>query len=279
MPIHDQGYRHYTGERTLHRRGWWVIARQGILARLRERRFLALLLFAWSPFIVRAVQLYVGATIVQASFFAASPETFHTFLNQQRLFVFFITIYAGAGLIAADRQANALQIYLSKPITRREYIGGKLLTLVIFLIGVTWVPAMLLLLLQVLFTGSLDFLADHPRLIPAMTAASILQVALAAVLMVALSSLSKSRRFAAMLYAAFVLFAAALATVFQAVTGNALWVVISPQSTLLVITDALFGALPDEGPLLAIAVVALGMVFGACALILERRVRAVDVVA
>src|SRR5437763_16677487 len=117
MPIHDQGYRHYTGVRTLHARGWWVIARAGIMERVRERRFLGLLLFAWSPFLVHAVQLYVGATIVRAAFFAASEQTFQTFLNQQRLFVFFITIYAGAGLIANDRQSNALQLYLSKPIT------------------------------------------------------------------------------------------------------------------------------------------------------------------
>lgn len=279
MPIHDQGYRHYTGDRARHSRAWWVIAREGLIARLRERRFLALLLLAWSPFVVRAVQFYVGATIVQASFFAATPDTFHTFLDQQRLFVFFITIYAGAGLIAADRQSHALQIYLSKPITRRAYIGGKLLTLVLFLIAVTWVPAMLLLLLQVLFTGNLDFVASHAGLIPVITAASILQVAVASGTMLALSSLSRSTRFAAMLYAGLVLFAAALATVLQAATGSVFWVLISPQSTLRLVNDALFGAVPERRLLLAVAVVALGAVLCVCAAVLERRIRAVEVVA
>src|SRR6185503_19881617 len=87
MPVHDQGYRLYAGERTGRDRRWLVIARAGTVERFRERRFLA-----------------------------PSDETFHSFLNQQRLLVFFITIYAGAGLIASDRQANALQLYLSKPI-------------------------------------------------------------------------------------------------------------------------------------------------------------------
>lgn len=95
MPIHDQGYRHYAGERALHRRAWWVIARAGIMERLRERRFLGLLLFSWSLFLMRAVQLYLGTTIAQASFLAPTEQTFHQFLNQQRIFVFFITIYAG----------------------------------------------------------------------------------------------------------------------------------------------------------------------------------------
>ena len=186
MPIHDQGYRHYAGERALHRRAWWVIARAGIMERLRERRFLGLLLFSWSLFLMRAVQLYLGTTIAQASFLAPTEQTFHQFLNQQRIFVFFITIYAGAGLIANDRQSNALQIYLSKPITRHEYIAGKLFTLAAFLVAVTWLPAMLLLVLQVLFSGGVEFVSSHPRLIPAITLASFLQVSLAVMTMVAL---------------------------------------------------------------------------------------------
>jgi len=279
VPIHDQGYRHYTGERTLHGRGWWIIARAGILERLRERRFLGLLLFAWSLFIMRAVQLYVGTTIVQAAvFFAPTEQTFREFLIQQRLFVFFITIYAGAGLIADDRQSHALQIYLSKPITRHDYIGGKLLTLAVFLVAVTWAPAMLLLLLQVLFSGSLEFVSTHPRLIPAITLTCVLQVTLAALTMVALSSLSRSRRFAAMLYAGIVLFAAALDRVLQVATRNPTWVLVSPQNTLLRVIDAIFGVSDGAVPLAA-ALVALGALLVMSVVILERRVRAVDVVA
>lgn len=279
MPIRDQGYQRYRGDRMQRRRAWWVIARAGIMERLHRRRFLALLLFAWSPFVVHAVQLYLGATIVRAAFLAATEDTFHTFLNQQRLFVFFITIYAGAGLIASDRQSNALQIYLSKPITRHDYIGGKMLTLAIFLAAVTWVPAMMLLLLQFLFSGSLEFFLSHPRLVPAITLASMLQVALAVMTMVALSSLSRSRRFAAMLYAGLVIFAAALERVLETATGNPAWILISPQNTLLLVTDAIFGEPPEKAALLALAVAALAGVLAACALILERRVRAVDVVA
>jgi ABC-2 type transport system permease protein len=277
MPIHDQGYRRYAGERMMRGRRWSVIARAGIVERLRERRFLALMLVAWLLFAVRAVQLYVGTTIVRASFFAPSDETFHGFLNQQRLFVFFITIYAGAGLIASDRQANALQLYLSKPITRHDYIAGKLATLAAFLISVTWVPAMMLLALQVLFSGSLEFVSSHPRLVPAITITAALQVALASMTMLALSSLSRSRRFAAMLYALVTIFAGAVERVLQTATGAAGWVLLSPQNTLLVVTDALFGIEPEIP--VTIALIAIVTLMGVCVAVLERRVRAVDVVA
>jgi ABC-2 type transport system permease protein len=279
MPIHDQGYRRYAGERTSHRRGWWVIARTGIAERFHERRFLALMLVAWLLFAVRAVQLYIGTTIVRASFLAPSEETFHSFLNQQRLFVFFITVYAGAGLIANDRQANALQLYLSKPITRNDYIAGKVATLGAFLVAVTWVPAMMLVALQVLFSGSLDFVASHPRLVPAITITAFLQVTLASMMMLALSSLSRSRRFAAMLYALVVLFAGAMDRVLQTATGHVGWVLLSPQNTLLVVTDAMFGTAPETDIPVTVAFLALGVLLAICVLVLERRVRAVEVVA
>lgn len=277
MPIHDQGYRRYAGARLLRARSWSVIARAGITARLRERRFLALLLVAWLLFVVRAVQIYFGTTFARAAFFAPSEETFHGFLTQQRLFVFFITIYAGAGLIASDRQANALQLYLSKPITRHDYIVGKLATLAAFLIAVTWVPAMMLLMLQVLFSGSLEFVFTHPRLVPAITITAALQVALASVMMLALSSLSRSRRFAAMLYALVTIFAGTIERVLQSATGAAGWVLLSPQNTLLVITDALFGIEPEIP--VTIALIAIVTLMAVCVAVLERRVRAVDVVA
>jgi ABC-2 type transport system permease protein len=278
MPIHDQGYRRYGGRRELHGRAWWVIARAGLLERVRERRFLALLLLAWSPFIVRAVQIYVSANFTQASFLAPSAGTFREFLDQQSPFIFFVTIYAGSGLIANDRRTNALQIYLSKPLTRVEYVAGKLLTLIIFLTAVTWVPAMLLLLLQVLFAGSMAFVRDNLFLVPAITLFCSIQVLVSSLAMLALSSLSKSRRFVAILYAGVIFFAAATYQVLWSITGSTAWAWISPEDTFDVLADAIFrvpagAALPLPAAVLAVAVLVAGSAF-----ILERRVRAVDIV-
>ena len=122
-------------------------------------------------------------------------ETFRDFLEQQGFFVFFVTIYVGAGLIANDRRANALQIYLSKPLLRAEYIAGKAAILFTFLMLVTLVPAILLLFVQVMFAGSFAFLQSNLFLFPAITVASLLQVLLATFTMLALSSLSKSSRY------------------------------------------------------------------------------------
>ena len=68
----------------------------------------------------------VGLDLGDVNFEQEKGEMFREFLDQQGLFVFFVTIYVGAGLIANDRRANALQIYLSKPLTRAEYVANVL---------------------------------------------------------------------------------------------------------------------------------------------------------
>jgi ABC-2 type transport system permease protein len=220
----------------------------------------------------------VSANFSQASFLAPSAETFREFLDQQSLFMFFVTIYAGAGLIADDRRANALQVYLSKPLTRVEYVAGKLLTLSIFLATVTWIPAMLLLVLQVMFAGSTAFVRDNLFLVPAITVFCAVQVLVSSLAMLALSSLSKSRRFVAIMYAGIIFFAAAMYQVLRAITGSTAWAWISPEDTFDVLADAIFrvpgrAALPLPAAVLAVAVLAAGSGW-----ILERRVRAVDIV-
>src|SRR6202171_3486915 len=185
MPIHDQGYRRYGGLKARTGTGWIVITRAGIRNQFAKRAFLGLLVLSWLPFFVRDVQIFAAANLPQAQFLAITAETFRQFLDQQQIWVFFITVYVGAGLIANDRRANALQIYLSKPLTRGEYVLGKMAILITFLLLVTWVPAILLLIVQALFAGSFAFVRDNLYLLPAITLVSFIQVLTVAVSMLA----------------------------------------------------------------------------------------------
>ena len=76
MPIHDQGYRRYGGTRAPRGQSWSVITRAGLRTMLAKRMFLGLLLVAWFPFFVRAVQIYAAANVPQASFLKPTAETF-----------------------------------------------------------------------------------------------------------------------------------------------------------------------------------------------------------
>jgi ABC-type transport system involved in multi-copper enzyme maturation permease subunit len=278
MPIHDQSYRRYRGGKALPGQAWMVIAQAGILTMIRKRAFLGLLLVAWAPFVVRAVQIYVTANYPQVAMFAPTAQTFREFLEQQDFFVFIVTIYAGAGLIANDRRANALQIYLSKPLMRSEYIAGKAAILFGFLLFVTFVPAMALLLLQVMFAGSFEFLRKNLFLFPAITVASLLQAMLATFTMLALSSLSKSSRYVGILYAGIIFFTAAIYGVMYAITGSTKLSWLSLGSNLSQVVDVIFRLKPRYATPWPVSLIVL---FGLIALaisVLERRVRGVEVV-
>jgi ABC-2 type transport system permease protein len=278
VPIHDQGYRRYTGRKVPSGRAWWVIARAGVLERLRERRFLALLLLAWAPFTVRALQVYASTNFGQLSFLAPDANTFREFLDQQSLFLFFITIYAGSGLIAGDRRANALQVYLSKPLTRVEYVAGKFLVLAIFLLAASWLPAMALLGLQMIFAGSPDFIRDNPFLVPSITLFCAVEVLVSSLAMLALSSLSKSRRFVAVMYTGMIFFAAAVYGVLRAITGGTGWAWLSPEDVFDALAAAIFRAPRHPELPLPVAVIAIALFITVSIVILDRRVRPVDVV-
>jgi ABC-2 type transport system permease protein len=278
MPIHDQGYRRYGGRRAPIGRTWSVIARNGILNMVRQRKFSGLLLFAWLPFVVYAVQLYLAANFPQAQMLAAKPKTFRDFFEWQTLFVFIVTIYVGAGLIANDRRANALQIYLSKPLTRLEYVVGKLAVLLVFLIGVTWLPAMLLLILQIMFAGNLTFFRNNLFLIPAITLFAAIQVFTASFAMLALSSLSRSSRFVGIMYAGLIFFTAAMYNALRAITGSSAFAWLSPSDCLDIIANAIFRTPSGYNVPVWVAFASTFGLIAASIVILERRVRGVEVV-
>jgi ABC-2 type transport system permease protein len=276
--IHDQGYRRYQGQRTPPGRAWLVLARAGLADRLRQRRFLALLLLAWAPFLVRAVQIYTASSFAQAAFLAPTAETYREFLDQQSLFVFFVAIYVGAGAIASDRRANALALYLSKPLTRLEYIAGRLVPLLVFLLGVTLLPALLLVGLQLVFAGSLAFARENLAVFPAITLFSLVQALVSAMTILALSSLSRSQRFVGVMYAGAVFFTAALYQMLRAMTGSRVWAWISPEDTLDVVADALFRLEGPPGLPAPAAFLSLIVLVAVSCWVLERRVRPVEVV-
>jgi len=278
-PIHDQSYRRYEGPRLPIGRAWTVILRTGLRALIGRKVFIALLLVSWIPFLVRSVQIYVVATYPQAAeLLAVDIRMFQQFVETQGVFAFFVTIYAGAGLIANDRRARALQLYLSKPLLRMEYIGGKLGILVVYLALVTIVPGLLLVLMQVVLSGSFEFVTANPSVVPAVLVASSLRVIVPAATMLALSSLSTSARYAAVLYAGVMLFSAAIYGVLLPVTRSSQTVLLSISGNLEVVTDAIFGqpARHDASVIVA-ALLLTGLVTVSLA-VLERRVRGVEVV-
>ena len=279
-PIHDQSYRRYAGAKRPLGQAWWVIASTGIRSMLGRKWFLGILLLAWIQFIVRTVHIYFITMYPQAGqIIPVDARMFMQFLEIQAIFVFFVTVFVGSGLIAADRRANALQVYLSKPLLRIEYIAGKLAILATFLLFVTAVPGLLLLVMQISFAGNLDFVRNNLHVIPALILASLVYVIVSSFAMLALSSLSKSTRYVAIMYAGVMFFTNAIFGVLYGITNSSRMAWISVGANLENLMDVMFRQTPRyETPVIVSILVLLGVIAVSIS-VLERRVRGVEVVA
>jgi ABC-2 type transport system permease protein len=278
MPIHDQGYRRYRGGKA-GGRAWLVIMKTGIRTMLGDRKFIVLLVVSWIQFVVRAIQFYIATNFSQAAVIAPSAATFRDFFDKQDIFVYIVTVTLGARLIAQDRRVNALQIYLSKPLTRVEYIFGKFAILAAFLLFITWVPAVLLLCVQVVFAGNFAFVVANAYLLPAITLYSAIEVVMVSTAMLALSSLSTNSRFVGILYTGLIFFTAALSGVLRFITASTSLSWISFSNNLTQVGDAIFRVplhYQTPWPVSLLLIIALTVV---SILVLERRVRGVEIVA
>jgi ABC-2 type transport system permease protein len=280
VPIHDQSYRHYGGARQPAQRAWLVIAKSGINQFLRKRPMIGILFGSQIALMVRLVSFYLAESITQAqSLLGPSAKVFRDFLEQQNFFVFLLAVYVGSGLIAQDRKANALQIYLSKPLTRLDYIAGKMTILATFLLFATWLPAMLLLIGQILLSGSFEFARTNIILFPAITVFSFVEVFIVCCAVLALSSLTTSTRYVAVMFAGVMFFSDAIFGTLRMVTGSTAVSWVSFTGSLAQVGDAIFRQPLRYTTPVAVSFIVLAALVAVSLSVLERRVRGVEVVA
>lgn len=71
----------------------------------------------------------------------------------QGIIGFFLAMLVGPQQVSRDLTNNALPLYLCRPFTRTEYVVGKMSIIVILLSTITWVPGLILFLLQSYLEG------------------------------------------------------------------------------------------------------------------------------
>ena len=139
-------------------------------------------------------------------------------------------------------------------------------------------PAVALLIVQVLFAGNVSFFLANLYLFPAITLFSFIEVIMIAASMLALSSLSSNSRFVGILCAALIFFSRALFNVLRFVTGSSAISWMCLPANLQQVGNAIFRLpLPYDTPWGLSLLMIVCLIVGS-GLILERRVRGVEVV-
>jgi hypothetical protein len=280
MPIYDQGYRRYEARSPLHQARFWPITREALRLILAKRAFLFLMAVPLVVFLV-----YVGRTYVVTRFpevgrvLPADGRMFGEFLNIQVFFTILISIFGASGLIANDLRTGAILVYLSRPLTQRDYIVGKLGVPLALNLAVTLVPG-LLLYVACLGLAPEQFLKwELWWIAPAVVAHSVAASLVVSLVVLAVSSLSRSARVAGLGFAGLVFGLEMVRVVLQNGFHRKEAVLLSLQADLRSLGVALFGVADQTldiwwgWPLLVLLAVALG-----CLAILRSRVRAVEIV-
>lgn len=278
MPIYDLSYRHWAGDWTSHPYRWWVITRQGIAQLAKRKGFMVLLFLSLIPFLVRCVMLYFAVVMGRMTLVKVDAKFFEAFLTQQLFATFVISIFAGAGLIANDLKANALQIYLSKAITRRDYLIGKLGVVVFFTSLTTLIPGILLFLIGAAFHSNLEFLQNYSWVAIPIIVYSLVIIFTNSLVVLAMSALNRSARFAGIFFAAISFFGQILYSILSTLlrTTSVSWISISHDLTQM--GDVLFGSDLSYKTSPWISGFVLAVLMAASLWIVHSRVRAVEVV-
>ncbi len=290
MAVYERSYKRYTGELTPQATRLFVIPRFALKRVFSSRLFLVLFVVSLLWPLIQAVRIYFyhnAATIFEAvpdlarafsDFLAIDADFFRLLMYVQCMFAFVAALFVGPGLVSRDLANNALPLYLSRPISRAEYVLGKFSILGILLSLMTWVPALFLYLLHAGYEGW-GWAFANARLAASIFIGSWAWIVTVGFLALALSAWVKWRPVAGFMMVMVFLGGAFLGngvinTLFRTDWGNAL--------NLMVVIDriwaGLFGSTAHADLPYWAAWLSLTTFVGACVLLLHKKVRAYEVV-
>ncbi len=229
MPVFELGYRAYDGALISPRLRWWAIMRTGIALAWKGKILRKVQQAAWLP-LLYMIPLFFGIGLMLDPTYRGSnhpmlgvarelfggrlvravqedPEAFRTTI-WLLAFSFFtgtiqpiitglvITIIAPP-LISNDVRTKAFLVYFSKPISRWEYVLGKLGTVLFFSFTTTLFPAVALYMLSIAFSPSFATLFDTLTVLPKITLGCLALTVPSALVALYISSVTSQPRFAA----------------------------------------------------------------------------------
>ena len=182
MPIYDQGYRRWEGRYEPRGVRWLIIAQDSLRHVFRGKPIKVLLGIGMLVFLMWTARLYISVnfdTLVERLPFLPHVEPirealttinarfYGDFMRIECGFVVFIVFIAGSALIADDRRNRALSLYLSKPLSRVDYLFGKGAGVAMPIACLTLVPCLLLYLLHAMFTDRWSLLFRNAEILTA----------------------------------------------------------------------------------------------------------------
>src|SRR5918993_3350661 len=261
----------------LPRYAWDRLYQQRLVVGLTMLAFVWPLLCAGFVYLTNHVELLQGLEPEFRQFIQVNGRFFSIFMYVQAGFAVFLAALAGPGLIAPDLANNALPLYFSRPLTRWSYALARLTVLVGMLSFVTWIPGLILFALQVGLAGGWWFVANW-HLGAGMVAGFLLWLLVLSLVAMASSAYVKWRIVAGALSLAFFFILGGVAEMIKEVFRATWALVLNPAWAVNRVWCTLLGVEPPRGPGAAASMVSLAVFVVMLVLVIERKLRPVEVV-
>ena len=268
MPIHANTYRHYEGRR---RGRFWrafVIANTASALLVKKKFLVALILLGITPSVIFGVLVYgtvsrnakdyEGFAVQMIGDVGWGPYLkqhpgpagswrliFSLFLFVQLIPVLVIVTAVGPSLISQDLRARALQLYYSRPLTRTDYLAGKLLVVAVFVAMVTLVPALLLYVVGVVLSRSPLTAIETGRTFFGIVAGCAVTTLVTGALVLACSSLSRRSGHVAVAWASVIVLSESAYILVRDQSGVGWAYLLSIRANVAQTITSLFGAPPE----------------------------------
>jgi ABC-2 type transport system permease protein len=155
MAVYKRTYKAYAGALTPAWSRFTVLSRYGLSTLFDSRPFTAYTILCFIPFLFGLCFIYiVNNPTAQAILKVGSDHiTIDNvdalgFLGVETVMGFILAVWGGPGLITKDFANHSVQLYLSRPLSRAEYVFGKASVLASLLSCTTWIPALILFFVQ-----------------------------------------------------------------------------------------------------------------------------------
>lgn len=200
MAVYEHLYGAYEGESHSAWSRFLVIPRYALREVFKSKLFTTIFILCFIYPLIAAILVYLhhnvnALALLQINVRELLPidaSFFRTFLEVQGAFSLILTVLVAPPLISRDLSNNALPLYLCRPLSRVEYVLGKM-TVVVFLLSlVTWVPGLLIFFFQASLSG-FAWLSANMWMVGAIFFGCMAWIVLLSLIALAISALVKWR--------------------------------------------------------------------------------------
>jgi ABC-type transport system involved in multi-copper enzyme maturation permease subunit len=283
--IRDQGWKRYEGAYTSPSNRWKLIAGRMLRMSVRQGWVITMIILCVFPALVMAVLLFLQSKLWSAGV-GGPPDHYAYYLYGKPygtlLIAFLTALFAGGGAVADDVRTGAFQLYFARPLTREQYLAGKLIPPVLLVLFVSSAPGLVLSILRIAVAKDGADGAHAAYLLLKATGLGAIEALALGIPVVALSSMAKSRGLAQGLYAALFMLPWMLGSLFADVTRSAWPQLFSLPHHLQVLGRALFEIAPEATERLLpvwVSSAMLAILIAGSVAVLRKRLASVEVIA